>query len=105
MIWQESEVRRVKLTFTHPLKKVHDLSITFGVDGKQKDEFYVLLQDYIKFIGTNDGTVKDVDEVLDSETQEACDLHIFIQGLNQKMFVQELQNRAEAFIDASQWQI
>jgi len=96
MTWQDEEVRKIKLVLERPIPKADNLSVIFSIPGKQKLEFETMLTGYLTFIEANEGVIK-VNESLDAETSELCELHISITGLNQAIFAQELQSRARPF--------
>lgn len=97
MSWKTDEVRKVKITMMRPSYKTQDLSVTFEVNGSQKDEFQEMLLSYFLFIEKNEGIIKSVDEITDAETGATCELHVKIAGLNQGAFAQELQTKAQKF--------
>lgn len=104
MTWELTEVKRVKIILTRPSKRASDLSVTFGINGSQKDAFHTALTGYLEFISANGGEISKVDEILDAETHEVYDLHLYVAGLHQMLYVQEFHRRADAFIDSSEWQ-
>ena len=97
MSWPNGEVRKIKITLMRPVPKSDNLTVSFAVNGTQKDEFEAMLNDYFNLIQAHDGLIGDVKETLDAETGDRCELSIAIHGLNQTLFAHELQSRASKF--------
>ena len=102
-MWTDEEIRRVKLTFKSPTRSLHDMSVTFGVEGSKKTDFQTALDEFISFVVQNDGGIFKVDEVLDAETHEPCDISIFFHG-GQETNAMEFKRRMPKFIGLSKWQ-
>lgn len=100
--WNHDEERRITLTLLKPTQQGgQDFTVAMDVVGSKREEFYQCLSEYVKCIESHQGTLLKVNEVVDLETHKPCGLHLTFHGMNQPVFIQEFQQRAQRFIELS----
>ena len=95
MTWEITDTRKIKITISN--QQQNYLNVMFSINGEQKDKFQQILIDYLKFVESNDGVIKKVNEIIDTETSKRDVLDITINGLNCQLFAQELQYKTNEF--------
>jgi hypothetical protein len=97
-----SAVQRMKIIFRRQAFRDHELSVTFGLIPEKKTEVHAKLTDFINFVNVKDGWIHKVEEVLDAETHEPCDIQITFGG-TQAVIAGEFHNRVPSFMESCAW--
>jgi hypothetical protein len=92
--------KKIKLTFSGRNSQDQTLSICFAVANDNEADFQKLLNNFLDFCTANQGFIKSVDVVSDSETKQTCGATIVLGG-NRDLMGNELKNRIPQLSEVS----